>query len=401
MFHTNKYLWKWKKVCGDEFFLYISQMKKIILDDGNKTHGYYCDELGNFYSSRQGVLKKMKHSISHSGYPVIGFLIEGRKKQKTYRAHRIIATTFLPNPNNLPVVDHIDGNLNNFSLSNLRWSSYSDNSKNINNKHPQIKINFSEKELSEQIWKPLTFFEGCRITNVEISNLGILKYKDSRKISKIKHPSGKQGSYPLYKFRKIKKGSKVCVVHKLVWLSFNGNYDQSLVINHKDGNKENCRLENLEIVTQSENLKHAFQSGLMNPNRVFLNQSMVNEIFEDFYKNHMSSVDIRKKYRKGSKEIQDLLSGKNEYVKYSTKQKELIESYKENIKVIMSKKSKKSSHYKIRNLETFKKIIELHNLGFSTRKIESFVSGIKKSAIARYVQNNFEILREEQPELFG
>ena len=51
---------------------------------------------------------------------------------KKYQLHRVIAITFLPNPDNLPIVDHIDRNKLNNNLKNLKWSSNSNNVKNAN-----------------------------------------------------------------------------------------------------------------------------------------------------------------------------------------------------------------------------------------------------------------------------
>ena len=48
----------------------------------------------------------------------------------TYLKHRLIAATFLPNPLNLPEVDHIDGDKTNNDISNLRWVSRSENCRN-------------------------------------------------------------------------------------------------------------------------------------------------------------------------------------------------------------------------------------------------------------------------------
>ena len=46
---------------------------------------------------------------------------------KTYKVHRLVAKTFLPNPDNLPCVNHIDGNKHNNHVSNLEWSSFREN----------------------------------------------------------------------------------------------------------------------------------------------------------------------------------------------------------------------------------------------------------------------------------
>ena len=47
-----------------------------------------------------------------------------------YYKHRLIANQFIPNPNNLPCVDHINHNRNDNHISNLRWVSSSENNKN-------------------------------------------------------------------------------------------------------------------------------------------------------------------------------------------------------------------------------------------------------------------------------
>ena len=48
----------------------------------------------------------------------------------TYKLHRILAKHFLPNPNDLPEVDHIDRDKTNNAIENLRWISRSDNCRN-------------------------------------------------------------------------------------------------------------------------------------------------------------------------------------------------------------------------------------------------------------------------------
>ena len=62
--------------------------------------------------------------LRRSGYMQIN--LNGRN----YRWHRILARHFIPNPNNLPQVDHIDRNPLNNSIDNLRWISASDNGRN-------------------------------------------------------------------------------------------------------------------------------------------------------------------------------------------------------------------------------------------------------------------------------
>ncbi len=52
------------------------------------------------------------------------------KKPYSKRFHRLLAETFIPNPDNLPYVDHIDRNTQNNNINNLRWVSVSTNGLN-------------------------------------------------------------------------------------------------------------------------------------------------------------------------------------------------------------------------------------------------------------------------------
>lgn len=55
------------------------------------------------------------------------------------------------------------------------------------------------------------------------------------------------------------------MAHRLVWEHFNGPSDLSLQINHKNLKKQDNRPENLEQITQSENLKHGWANGSVKP----------------------------------------------------------------------------------------------------------------------------------------
>lgn len=60
------------------------------------------------------------------GYPA--YILHKDNKAKRRFAHRLTAIAFIPNPDNLPVVAHIDGDPFNNHVSNLRWSSHKQNS---------------------------------------------------------------------------------------------------------------------------------------------------------------------------------------------------------------------------------------------------------------------------------
>jgi len=82
--------------------------------------------------------KFMKVNIHKKGYNRITLISDDNKKLKSFELHRLLARHFIPNPNNYPVVDHIDRNTRNNNLTNLRWTSYAGNSRNCKNRKSKL-----------------------------------------------------------------------------------------------------------------------------------------------------------------------------------------------------------------------------------------------------------------------
>lgn len=80
--------------------------------------------LGNNKTRKEKILKSGKNE---KGYLIVNLFKEG--KGKSFKVHRLVATAFLPNPNNLPQVNHKDENKTNNRVDNLE---YCDSKYNMN-----------------------------------------------------------------------------------------------------------------------------------------------------------------------------------------------------------------------------------------------------------------------------
>lgn len=79
--------------------------------------GYFFNERLEIIGPKGWKLKIRK--CNRGGYPIVGVIING--KNKIVRLHRLIALQFIPNPLNLPQVNHINGIKSDYSIKNLEW----------------------------------------------------------------------------------------------------------------------------------------------------------------------------------------------------------------------------------------------------------------------------------------
>src|SRR3990167_3057603 len=89
-----------------------------------KNTNYWVSTCGNIYNMNRGIMMKTWLN-KETKYKITKISYDGKKRDKL--VHRLVAEVFIPNPENKPQVNHLDGNKLNNDLSNLEWATPSEN----------------------------------------------------------------------------------------------------------------------------------------------------------------------------------------------------------------------------------------------------------------------------------
>ena len=119
---------------------YIVDMKET------QHKGYFVNEQGEVFSNLRGNIKKLKPVMTNRGYGRVSI----SSIRKNISVHRLVAEAYLDKPDGCDIVEHLDGNKLNNHVSNLKWSTQSENIKRAH-KHGVMMDNRGEKHPNSKL----------------------------------------------------------------------------------------------------------------------------------------------------------------------------------------------------------------------------------------------------------
>lgn len=327
---------------------------RVITDFPN----YYVSNLGNVKNIKTS--KIMKQTIKSGYYHVC---LTNETIKKIFKIHRLVALSFINNPENKPEVNHEDKNKLNNNVNNLSWMTRKENNQHKttnliykSNKNKPIyristnniilerynsiehagnwayvnnytktahngrnsigncvnnltktaygfKWEFICNNIVDEEWKEINFSELCKdkIINKKyyVSNLG--RYKNSYGNIMENYKVNDNG------YIRVNINNKTFLLHRLIAYTFLPNIKNKNQVNHKDGNKLNNNIENLEFVTNQENQIHKYKLGL---SKHFTKKIKQYDLNGELIIEHISTVSAAKKLNISSSTINSVLNNR-------------------------------------------------------------------------------------------
>jgi hypothetical protein len=255
-------------------------------------------EYPGYCASSLGRIKGLKGKIFNCKPMEQGYvqcaIITNHGQRVTRKAHILVATAFIPNPQNKPIVNHKNGIRHDNRVINLEWATHSENGGSM--KLSQVKgyprrsvIQYAIHEEPIQVWDSVSeaayaasgdvasMSRACRTktiyrgyqwryydemvkpqneewkslvyngVTVQVSNLGRIRGASG----------GIIGSDVAEGYIRINLNGNTVLAHRLICMAWKPIANPELyVVNHIDNNGKNNRIENLEWVTRGDNNRH-------------------------------------------------------------------------------------------------------------------------------------------------
>lgn len=214
-----------------------------------KYDGYEVSNIGNVRNDKT----KRAISIQQTKLGYTHVTLRVNQKNVGVDVHRLVALAFIENPENKRTVNHKNKIRNDNRVGNLEWATHSEqNSHSHSFKHNDeySGTTYVPEPKPNEIWR-----ESKLLVGYDVSDHGSVRRTVNQRMKTI-----------------IQDGRGYCsvnavLVHRLVAEAFIENYAPNLVVNHKDGNKSNNHVSNLECITQSRNIFHANAENLNSNHR--------------------------------------------------------------------------------------------------------------------------------------
>ena len=145
--------------------------------------GYKFSNTGKVWSNHYK--KELINKPKKDGYIRL-MLLNDKQQKKSYALHRLIASTFIPNLNNKPTVNHINHNPSDNRVINLEWATYSEQ----NNHSRQIPLEKSRLSGANSVWRcnlkgeKIEFFQSMTYAGIWVFNNELTDYKEFNSVNK-------------------------------------------------------------------------------------------------------------------------------------------------------------------------------------------------------------------------